>query len=221
MAFVKEKTVTVTAEDFVNSGALGWAELSRDGKAYLFQIMRDDSIGCPREEYEHQWTWTTTDGAGYTDKGAIPVDDFREMEQAERAKYVIVPLYLYRHSGDYIGMSNAAYPFNDRFDAGCMGLAYVEREWIRREYGWKVLTRKRMEKLKTYLRHEVDEMNAWMQGDVYGFSVMELASEEEDSCWGFFCPAQEDLLEAGCSFLEGWFGKADYTDVVREAADRI
>jgi hypothetical protein len=203
MAFTKQKTVTVTADDFVLEGALAHLEVEHGGRRYLFQAVYDWDCPSPREYGDRVWTWTAFERAGYTDKGAIPLEDFRAMRREQRRAYVARPLYLHRHSGDSIGLNNAECPFNDRFDACCMGAAYVRKDTARKGFGWKVLTKKRLQELYRILEGEVEEMNLLLSGRVYGFVWTDLETEKAESCWGFFCSGRHELAGRAADFLTG------------------
>ena len=104
--------------------------------------------------------------------------------------YTILPLYLYDHGG--ITMSTGA--FSCPWDSGQVGYIYVSDERVRKEYGWKNITKKRREQIRNYLRGEVETYDQYLTGDVYGFEYQEVlvypdGREEvidEDSCWGFY-----------------------------------
>lgn len=42
-----------------------------------------------------------------------------------------------------------------------------------------------IKKVEDYLKASIDEMSAWVEGEVYGFILYE-NGEEVDSCWGFY-----------------------------------
>jgi hypothetical protein len=78
------------------------------------------------------------------------------------------------------------------WDSGQVGFIYVSREKVREEYGWKVITKKREEKIVEILRDEVKTYDQYLTGDVYGYIVYEALpglrealdiSEEEDCDW--------------------------------------
>jgi hypothetical protein len=43
------------------------------------------------------------------------------------------------------------------------------------------------------LKSEVVEMNMYIHGEVYGVIITCLETEEDDSCWGFYCDGREEL----------------------------
>lgn len=98
-------------------------------------------------------------------------------------KAIILPLYLYDHSG--ITMSTGS--FGDRWDSGQVGYIYITLDKARKEYSWKTITKERRAKLISYLQGEVEAYDNFLTGEVYGFN----AGTEEDeslihSCWGYF-----------------------------------
>lgn len=104
------------------------------------------------------------------------------VEKALEKHVIMLPLFLYDHSG--ITMSTAA--FSCIWDSGQVGWIYITRERIVAEYGWKVLTKKRIEKIQEYLRNEVGVYDDYLTGAVYGYQVFDDEGEQEDSCYGFF-----------------------------------
>jgi hypothetical protein len=102
---------------------------------------------------------------------------------------IILPLYLYDHSG--ISMSTSlSYPYNDPWDAGQVGIIYATPEKIKSEEVSEEQIRKNMES-------EVDVYDKFLRNDVYGFILEEdpehceacdrdKEPEHIDSCFGFF-----------------------------------
>lgn len=108
-------------------------------------------------------------------------DDFREWI-AENPS-IILPLYLYDHSG----LSISTGGFSDPWDSGQVGWIFVTYEDIKKEYGWKYITSKRAKQIKTYLEGEVETYDQFLRGDVYYFTAICNNCEEElDSCGGFY-----------------------------------
>jgi hypothetical protein len=84
--------------------------------------------------------------------------------------FISLPLFLYDHSG--ITMSTGR--FSCPWDSGQVGFIYVSREKIRETYGWKVITKKREERIYEILRGEVEVYDQYLTGDVYGYLVYEV-----------------------------------------------
>ena len=108
----------------------------------------------------------------------------------KRKDVVILPLYLYDHSG--ITMNTTG--FSCRWDSGQVGFIYVTHETIRKEFGVKRVTQELREKVKGYLEGEVEVYDQYITGDVYYFSIYQKETcnlgceheEIEDTIGGFF-----------------------------------
>ena len=127
------------------------------------------------------------------------IDDIQQgqEEAVERAwdliyaKAIILPLYLYDHSG--ITMSTGS--FSCPWDSGQVGWIYVLKEVVRKEYDKKRISRQLRDRVIRILEGEVETYDQYLRGDVYGFQIFETkqcekcGNEEEeiiDSCWGFY-----------------------------------
>ena len=96
--------------------------------------------------------------------------------------YISLPLYLFDHSGITMNTSGFSCPW----DSGQVGIIYVDKARIRKEYGWKRFTITKIKKIHEYLKSEVTVYDQYLIGDVYGFVVKDKDGKETDSCWGFF-----------------------------------
>ena len=129
-------------------------------------------------DYRH---WTET--KEYADM------DFQELaESIEKAGGIIFPIWGYEHSGLSIKTGERNYPFTDYFDAGLFGAIFCTDERLGKEYGNDTEAK---EKAKKVLTGEVEVLNQYFNGDVYGYVLSDIADEsgimdEVDSCWGFY-----------------------------------
>jgi hypothetical protein len=106
----------------------------------------------------------------------------------EEAGDVVLPLYLYDHSG--ITMRCA--PFSCPWDSGQVGFIYAKADTIQKEWGDPKDPKVR-ERAAEYLKGEVRTYDYYLTGSVWGF-VYEGPDGEDDSCWGFY---GEDLENTG------------------------
>ena len=114
------------------------------------------------------------------DKHLMSIDQFREWLKENEHNLIIIPLYLYDHSGITI----RTYPFNDHWDSGQVGYIYVEKEKAKKEFSCEDLTDEQIDKIKEILRQEVATYDKYITGNVCGYIIEELIFE--DSCWGFY-----------------------------------
>ncbi|MFR9543614.1 MAG: hypothetical protein SNH27_16395, partial [Rikenellaceae bacterium] len=69
------------------------------------------------------------------------------------------------------------------------GIIAVDIDRIRKEQGWKNITKERREKVESWLEAEVKLYDQYLTGDVYGYTISECDNEDnelDDSCWGFY-----------------------------------
>ena len=241
MSFSKQKTVTVTTSDFIEQNALYYTEFTgKDGSSCLVQVLPDLDVESPRE-WDNLWTWVTTPGAGYSD---IKPGYYKESRNSHCQKYyyrpedfeddsgriskefakthLIVPLFLYRHSGDVISVGNYGATLTDKlFDAGCMGFAFLSHEKIKEEYQCKCITKEIKKRALEYLEEEVKAMNAVNFGEVYGFKIINLETEEEDSSWGYICTDILDMKYGLYDMLLGWIDEDNLQEVFGDLFESI
>lgn len=95
----------------------------------------------------------------------------------------IQPVWMYDHSSlsFHIGY-NRPYPFNDQWDSGMVGFAFITREMITNVYGWKRITRKRYAQLLECVQQEINVYQLYASGQVYGYDI----PNYDESCYGFF-----------------------------------
>jgi len=109
---------------------------------------------------------------------------------------VILPLYLYDHSG--ITMNTTG--FSCKWDSGRVGFIFISKEKIREELGHKYVTQKVRNKVEKLLVGEVETYDKYLTGDVYGYRITDTETDEEfESCWGFY--GQEDCMTEARSIV--------------------
>ena len=180
-------------------------------KDKVLKIFIDESPENPRTAWDNLGTmvcfhkrYDLGDNHNYS---SSDYDSWDEMESAiikQEDVAVILPLYLYDHSG--ITMNTTG--FSCGWDSGQVGFIFVSRETLRKEYSVKRISNKIVEKATKLLIGEVETYDQYICGDVYGFKVFKVETcdkgceheEEIDSCWGFF----------GDNFIEN--GLIEYVD---------
>jgi len=180
-------------------------------KGYTIEITPDDDPINPVEEFDGLGTMVCLHG-----RYRLGHKQDRSLMPLEHSKKVIsLPIYMYDHSGITINTTGFSCPW----DSGKLGFIYVEKDKIRKEYGWKKLTKKRVEQVKTYLEGEVEIYDQYLTGSVYGFQITDHEDEDIDddgSCWGYFGYDHEKsgLLEEARSRIDWEVNNAE--DEARE-----
>ena len=94
---------------------------------------------------------------------------------------VIMPLYLYDHSG----LSISTTPYSCRWDSGQIGFIFATKEDVRSNFKVKRVTSKLVERTREILLAEVEEYDSYLKGEVFGFILEDLEGNEIESFWGF------------------------------------
>lgn len=108
-------------------------------------------------------------------------------------KYIILPLYLYDHSGLTMNTTGFSCPW----DSGQVGWIYASKEDAVREFRDKSFTAATKKKAEDRMKAEVAYYDSYLSGESYGFELYK-DGELEDSCWGFigdFENALKDIEE--------------------------
>lgn len=158
-----------------------WDNLGTIAYKHRNYTLGEEEIGEPIEWLE--------DKLGLEQKYEYSNDRLAELEERFYKKFIALPIYLYDHSGQSISTS----PFGCRWDSGKVGYIYVDKKTVLKEYGGKIVTAKLKKRVLGYLKGEVETYNQYIQGDVYGYRVVDDEGEVVDSCWGFY---GEDAAEA-------------------------
>lgn len=124
---------------------------------------------------QSKWSDTKSDDFYYSDDLGMVV------EEMKKQGFIVLPVYMYDHGGITISTS----PFSCGWDSGLLGIIFVSRETVLKEFGWKRITKERRERIVNILEGEIKTYDQYLTGEVFGFEVTK-AGEEVDSCWGFY-----------------------------------
>jgi hypothetical protein len=187
---------------------------------YILEIIQDESPESPRE-WDNLGTmicfhrrYNLGDNHKYRHSIELFADlagiDAEELESDGKAlfqkaseNYIIMPLFLYDHSGITISTSSFSCPW----DSGQIGWIFVSKEKVKQE-GLDE------SKVEDYLKGEVETYDQYLTGDVYGYRISQIDvcdkgcehKDEIDSCWGFY--GEESAQEEGERTLEYYLNKA-------------
>lgn len=96
----------------------------------------------------------------------------QQLRDEERDNFIILPLFLYDHSGITMNTRGFSYPW----DSGQVGFIYCTKERAVQEWGeeeWR-------DRAIALLESEVEEYDKYLRGDVCGWQAL------DDSCWGYY-----------------------------------
>lgn len=154
-----------------------------DKPLYTYKIERDGDHAGPRVEYDNLGVMHCAHKR-YTlgDKGAPTpfVDDDYRAGVLRDDVLVCKPIYLYDHSGITISHGK----FSCEWDSGLLGWHYMTTAVAEENWPSKTGTDLIAAALAC-LDSELNEYDAYLQGDVYGYVIENLDGDTEDSCWGY------------------------------------
>lgn len=152
------------------------------------RVLQDSSADSPRD-WDNLGTmicfhrrYDLGDKHNYSSDDYDSWEEMKKAIQKEENTAVILPLYLYDHSG--ISISTGA--FSCRWDSGQIGFIFVSKEKALQEFGGKIVTAKLKEKLERILEGEVETYDQYVRGEVYGFQIVDEDDNHIDSCYGFY-----------------------------------
>lgn len=158
---------------------------------YKIKIFPDEDPMNPRRDFDPLGTmicfhrrYDLGDKHNFSDP-----DEAQKFLKNKRRIAIVLPLYLYDHSGITMNTTGFSCPW----DSGQVGWIYITREKVRKEYHYKRISKKLIERVTGYLINEVKEYDQYLTGDVYGYRITEInpddpdeEGEEVDSCWGYY-----------------------------------
>lgn len=155
---------------------------------YTYEITQDQDPESPREWCNRGTMICFHRRYNLGDKHSFRHDDYNSWDEMgagilkELGPGVILPLYLYDHSG--ITMNTTG--FSCRWDSGQVGFIYVSKADILKELDGKILTKKKREIAERWLMGEVGTYNMYLTGDVWCYDITDQNGDLVDSCSGYF-----------------------------------
>ena len=109
-------------------------------------------------------------------------DDMKRKLSKEHNVGVILPLYLYDHSGITISTS----PFGCQWDSMRVGYILVSKETIRKEYSITRVTKGITQKVTEVLQGEVKTFDQYLTGEVWEYCITDEDGERVEGCSGYY-----------------------------------
>jgi len=164
---------------------------TEDGKKIRIRLVPDDRY-APDELYIRNGVRVAYLERSRYCLGDEAVDEARMKDISGKigsGEYIGLPVYAYVHGGVALS-TDRRYPFDDVWDSGQSGFAYIPKG----DTGYGRITKKRRAEVEGWCRSAVREMSSVLGGDVWGVVVERLeytgsGGEElwtaEDSFWGY------------------------------------
>lgn len=151
--------------------------LNYDFDLYLYTWHRNYRIGMPnpfstREEmFAHILDMRPETFEGYSND---------ELLKKASTKCVILPVYMYDHSG--IALSTS--PFNDPWDSGLLGYIFAYKDDIRKAYGVTRISPKLKEDVLEVFKHNIKIIDDVYNGNVFKVTIEDINQPHLSCCYG-------------------------------------
>ena len=123
---------------------------------------------------------------GYSDRNDFIERGEAEVRKAIKDVVICKSVHLYSHSGETIS-TNLEGQYADRWDSGTIGFIVITKDAIRENYGVKNVTKKHIEKAEKHIGYEIETLDQYIRGEVFGFKLIDIETgNEDDACWGFY-----------------------------------
>ena len=132
---------------------------------------------------------------------ALTIDDLKQL-LAEQKDIIILPLYMYDHSG--LSMSTGSFvgrAVHAEWDSGQVGYIYANHDDILNNFS--DITPDTIQRAKECLEGEVETYDAYLQGNCWGYRAY-MCGQEMDSCWGFLGDIDEVKPVIASCLADGW-----------------
>jgi len=117
--------------------------------------------------------------------------------EIEKGTLIGLPVFAYIHSGTALQAAEAN-PFHCRWDSGQSGWVYTEPEKACRWFGWKRVSKQRLEKVLEELKNEVRILSLYLNGEVYRYEVQVFGEGRwnyVDGCGGYY--SEDEAMAEG------------------------
>jgi hypothetical protein len=172
-------------------------------KKFELKIEQDTDPMNPRTDWDNLGTmvcfhkrYDLGDKTDYRSKDYDSWDELKEGIITNEGEVIILPLYLYDHSGITISTSS----FDCRWDSGQVGFIFVSKYKVKKEGIDET-------KVEEYLKGEVETYDQHLRGEVYCYKVYEIETCDKghehktlvESCGGYY--DEKDCREEGMNLL--------------------
>lgn len=209
--------------NIVKLNSLEEGVIYKDEKGQFFKVFREEYAESPRS-WDNVFTFLTWErGYKSPDENDMTLREFAEAHGVDTQKewglstiihkmeddgYSAWPIYGLYHGGAHYSLCD----FNDRWDSGCVGIAYVNK---RDNPYIKDLND---DELKHIAQREMEEYDAWVQGDVWGITLLSSHNEWLDSSSGYIATKDwvgvlEDMMSAVGVVIQDEYEVAKVTTV--------
>lgn len=195
----------------------------KDNRNHFFKLFYDEYSDSPRSEFSENLATILTweDDYDSPDENPDTIEEFAKkygvdvsqewhfddlLSAMRKEGYYVVPVYALHHGASHYSIND----FHDKWDSGVVGIAFCNRQDSlvdNDDYFRKVIDQ------------QVKEYDAWLNGEIYGITLLDRVEEVMDESWGYMEPEEgrakmlKDML-----YCVGVDIQEEYQPAVREVS---
>lgn len=167
-----------------------------ENEKFILEIHPDDMERDWKNEFDRLGTmvcfhnkYDLGDNHNYKKGDFTGWDDLKQTIEKDNDVSIILPLFLFDHSGLSISTNSDRFRAQDGYGWDWMqvGWIFVSKEDVKKEYSLSAITDEVLEKARSVLIEEVKTYDMLLKGEIYGYILKDKETQEEiDSCWGLW-----------------------------------
>lgn len=154
----------------------------KNKKGHTVQVYRDENATSPRWEDNLGTMVLFHNKYILGDKHNHTLESLNEFLEYNSDGIVAVKVYGYDHG--QLTISNK--PFSCKWDSGTLGYIFVSKLDAMQAFNEKEWSKELEDKVTKALIQEIETYDQYLEGDIWGYIVLDEDGEEIDSCWGFY-----------------------------------
>ncbi len=183
---------------------------TKEYKGHNIVIEYDENPPSPRENDNICVFHIGHSRYAFGDENYNDIDSIMEAQkQAIADGDIVLPLYMYEHGGITISLGE----FGCCWDSGQCGFIQVPKKTMIKEFGKKIFTKALKAKALDWAKMEVEEMDKFVRGEVFGYIV-----DNDDSCWGYY--SIDDAMEEAEGIVD-WIVKTDEENRLAAISEQV
>lgn len=149
---------------------------------FTIAIERCESHASPFIDNDMLGTLQVQPNCPYNVTRATPIPDRAGLNEVlNDPKVVALEVFAYTKGGILLNTTG----FNCRWDSGTFGVISVTHEKAKQQMGWKRMSKQRIEKVRSILAAEIQELDDHLNNNVWRWNMLDEHGDSLDSCGGF------------------------------------
>lgn len=166
----------------------------KDNRNHFFKLFYDEYSDSPRCEFSENLSTILTweDDYDSPDENPDTIEEFAKkhgvdvsqewhlddlLSAMRKEGYYVVPVYALHHGVSHYSIND----FHDKWDSGVVGIAFCNRQDSLIDND---------DYFRRVIDQQVKEYDAWLNGEIYGITLLDRVEEVLDESWGYMEPEE-------------------------------